>query len=66
MIEPRDEDALVEALDKLLADEGLRGRYAARNLEVVRTRVGESAPAMEALYRRLVAELAGGSSARTT
>jgi glycosyltransferase involved in cell wall biosynthesis len=66
MIEPRDEDALVEALDRLLADEGLRERYAARNLDVVRTRVGESAPAMEALYRRLVAEHAAGSSARTT
>jgi glycosyltransferase involved in cell wall biosynthesis len=56
MVEPRDQPALAAALDRLLADAALRERYAARNLEVVRTRVAESAPALEALYRRLIAE----------
>lgn len=31
-------------------------RYAERNLRIVRERVAESAPAMETLYRRLIAE----------
>jgi len=59
MVQPRDEDALAAALDRLLSDPELRARYAERNAEVVRVRVAESAPAMEELYRRLIAEQAG-------
>ncbi len=54
MIETKDEDALVAALLKLLRDPELRRRYGARNAELTRRRVAESAPAMEALYRELV------------
>jgi len=54
MVQPRDEDALVAALDRLLSDPDLRARYAERNVEIVRSRVSESAPAMEELYRSLV------------
>jgi glycosyltransferase involved in cell wall biosynthesis len=54
MVQPRDEDALVAALDRLLSDPDLRARYAERNVETVRSRVSESAPAMEQLYRSLV------------
>jgi len=53
MIEPKDEDALVAALLKLLRDPALRERYGARNAELTRRRVAESAPAMEALYHEL-------------
>ena len=53
MIQPKDEDALVEALLKLLRDPELRRRYGARNAEITQKRVAESAPALEALYRRL-------------
>ena len=56
MVQPRDQPALAEALDRLLSDAALRQRYAERNLQVVRSRVAESAPALEALYRRLIAE----------
>jgi len=56
MVQPRDEQALAAALDRLLADGALRERYAERNLRIVRERVAESAPAMETLYRRLIAE----------
>ncbi|HET9544336.1 MAG TPA: glycosyltransferase family 4 protein [Gaiellaceae bacterium] len=55
MIEPKDEDALVEALLKLLRDPELRRRYGNRNAEITRQRVAESAPAMEKLYRELAA-----------
>ncbi|MDX6522871.1 MAG: hypothetical protein QOI17_384 [Gaiellales bacterium] len=61
MVQPRDQDALAAALDRLLSDAALRERYAERNLRVVRERVAESAPALEALYRRLIAEHAGSS-----
>ena len=56
MVEPRDEDALAAALDALLSDPALRQRYADRNVRVVRERVAESAPALEQLYRRLIAQ----------
>lgn len=56
MVQPRDEAALAVALDRLLSDGALRERYAQRNLEVVRERVAESGPAIEALYRRLIRE----------
>ena len=61
MVQPRDEDALAAALDRLLSDPELRARYAERNAEVVRVRVAESAPAMEELYRNLMAAQAGKS-----
>jgi glycosyltransferase involved in cell wall biosynthesis len=59
MVQPHDEEALAQALDRLLSDPDLRARYAQRNVEVVRARVAESAPAMEELYRRLIGEHAG-------
>ena len=62
MVQPRDEEALAAALDRLLADGALRERYAERNLRIVRERVAESAPAMEALYRRLISEHAERST----
>jgi glycosyltransferase involved in cell wall biosynthesis len=61
MVQPKDEQALAAALDRLLGNAALRARYAQRNLAVIRERVAESAPAMEALYRRLIAEHAGSS-----
>ena len=61
MVQPRDEAALAAALDRLLADAALRERYARRNLDVVRERVAESGPALEALYRRLIAEHAAAA-----
>jgi L-malate glycosyltransferase len=58
MISPRDEDALVAALLRLLGDPALRQEYGRRNAEVVAARVAESGPALERLYR----ELAGPSA----
>ena len=55
MISPKDEDALVEALRKLLRDPELRQRYGVRNAEITQQRVAESAPALEKLYRELAA-----------
>jgi glycosyltransferase involved in cell wall biosynthesis len=55
MVEPRDEDALVEALLRLLGDPELRRRYGERNVRTARERVEESTPALEALYRELAA-----------
>jgi hypothetical protein len=66
MVQPRDEQALAAALARLLSDAPLRERYAQRNIETVRARVAESAPAMEQLYRRLIAEHAAGSSNRSS
>ena len=53
MVAPKDEDALVRALVKLLRDSELRRAYGERNAQVARARVAESGPALEALYRRL-------------
>ena len=55
MVAPRDEDALVEALLKLLRDPELRRAYGTRNADVTRRRVAESGPALEELYRDLAA-----------
>ena len=55
MVECRDEDALVAALLKLVRDPELRRAYGERNAAVTRARVQESGPALEALYRDLVA-----------
>jgi L-malate glycosyltransferase len=65
MVQPRDEDAVAAALHRLLSDPQLRARYAKRNVEIVRARVSESAPAMEELYRSLIdayARSPGGAS----
>ena len=53
MISPKDEDALVAALLRLLRDPALRRAYGDRNAAVVRRRVVESGPALEALYAEL-------------
>ena len=55
MVPPKDEDAVLSALRTLLADEALRRSYGERNSRVVRERVAESAPALESLYRDLMA-----------
>ena len=55
MVGPKDEDALVEAILRLLRDPDLRRRYGERNTELVRREVAESGPALEALYRELAA-----------
>jgi glycosyltransferase involved in cell wall biosynthesis len=56
VVPPRDEDALTEALRKLLRDPELRARYAERNLRVTRERFREHpGKAMEKVYRSLLA-----------
>ena len=50
----RDEDAVTEALLKLLRDPELRRRYGERNERVVRERLGDPGEQLETLYRRLV------------
>jgi glycosyltransferase involved in cell wall biosynthesis len=55
IVPPRDEDALTEALLKLLRDPELRRRYGERNESVVRERVPEPGPLLEQLYYELVA-----------
>ena len=57
MVPPKDEDAVLAALRRLLADEQLRRSYGERNRRVVQERVGESAPALESLYRHLMARV---------
>jgi len=57
MVPPKDEDAVLAALRRLLADEGLRRSYGERNRRVVQERVAESAPALEGLYRQLMARV---------
>ena len=50
----RDVDATAAALRKLLGDQDLRARYGARNERVVRSRMEEPGPVLEALYRDLI------------
>jgi L-malate glycosyltransferase len=57
MVSPKDEDAVLAALRALLADEALRRSYGERNRRVVHERVAESAPALEQLYRDLIAKV---------
>ena len=57
MVPPKDEDAVLAALRTLLADEDLRRTYGERNRRVVQERVAESAPALEGLYRKLIASI---------
>lgn len=62
MVEPRDEDALVAALLRLLRDPELRDRYGRRNVDETR-RVEDSAPVLEALYRELAGRSANARAA---
>jgi glycosyltransferase involved in cell wall biosynthesis len=55
MVETRDVDALTGALIRLLRDPALRRSYGERNARVAAERVAESGPALEALYRDLIA-----------
>jgi hypothetical protein len=48
---------VLAALRTLLADEDLRCTYGERNRRVVQERVAESAPALEGLYRTLIASI---------
>jgi glycosyltransferase involved in cell wall biosynthesis len=66
MIAPKDEDALVAALARLLRDPALRRAYGQRNAAVARERVGESGPALEALYRELASGRTRSKSVATT
>lgn len=50
----RDEDAVADAIRKLVFDPDLRRRYGERNERVVRERLAEPGPALEALYRELL------------
>ena len=53
MVECRDEDAVTEALLRLVRDPELRRSYGERNARVTRERVSETGPVLEALYRGL-------------
>jgi glycosyltransferase involved in cell wall biosynthesis len=55
MVECRDEDALTEALLRLIRDPELRQSYGERNARVARERVSETGPELEAIYRSLIA-----------
>jgi L-malate glycosyltransferase len=55
VIDCRDTDACEAALRKLAADADLRRVYGERNERVVRERLGPPGPAMEAVYRRVLA-----------
>ena len=55
MVECRDVDAVAAALIKLLGDPDLRRAYGDRNAAVVAERVAESGPALELIYRELIA-----------
>jgi L-malate glycosyltransferase len=54
VVQCRDEDAVTEALLKLLRDPDLRAAYGERNERVVRERLGDPGEQLEALYRRLL------------
>ncbi len=54
VVDCRDEDAVTEALLKLLRDPELRARYGARNERVVRERLGDPGEQLESLYRRVL------------
>ncbi len=59
VVECRDEDAVTEALLKLLRDPELRRAYGERNERVVRERLGDPGEQLETLYRRMLAERTG-------
>lgn len=54
LVDGRSEDAVAAALEKLAADPELRRNYGERNERVVRERLSEPGPALEALYRELL------------
>lgn len=54
VVDCRDEDAVTEALLKLLRDPELRRSYGERNERVVRERLGDPGEQLESLYRRLL------------
>jgi glycosyltransferase involved in cell wall biosynthesis len=54
VVDCRDEDAVTEALLKLLRDPELRSRYGERNERVVRERLGDPGEQLEAVYRGLL------------
>ena len=54
VVDCRDEDAVTEALLKLLRDPELRRAYGERNERVVRERLGDPGEQLEAVYRRLL------------
>jgi glycosyltransferase involved in cell wall biosynthesis len=54
VVQCRDEDAVTEALLKLLRDPDLRAQYGERNEQVVRERLGDPGEQLETLYSRLV------------
>lgn len=56
VVECRDEDAVTEALLKLLRDPELRRSYGERNERVVRERLGDPGEQLETLYRRLLGD----------
>jgi glycosyltransferase involved in cell wall biosynthesis len=56
VVECRDEDAVTEALLKLLRDPDLRHAYGERNERVVHERLGDPGEQLEALYRRMLRE----------
>jgi L-malate glycosyltransferase len=54
VVDCRDEDAVTEALLKLLRDPELRRSYGERNEHVVRERLGDPGEQLESVYRRLL------------
>jgi glycosyltransferase involved in cell wall biosynthesis len=54
VVQCRDEDALTEALLKLLRDHDLRRWYGERNIAVVRERLPAPGPQLEELYREIL------------
>jgi glycosyltransferase involved in cell wall biosynthesis len=55
VVQPRDEDGVARALVTLLRDPELRARYGERNERVVRERLPPPGPALEGVYRELLA-----------
>lgn len=55
LVECRDENAVTEALGRLLADPELRRRHGERNERVVHERLGDPGEQLESLYRELLA-----------
>ena len=55
MVECRDVAAVASAVTRLLRDPALRRAYGERNARVAADRVAESGPALETVYRELIA-----------
>jgi len=54
VVDCRDEDAVTEALLKLVRDPDLRARYGERNIRVTRERLPPPGPALVDLYRDML------------